>query len=372
MKSQWIAALAGATFAYAAAAQDTGGSTVQIYGVLDTGIEHIDHVGASGASVTRMPSLSGGQLPSRLGFRGSEDLGGGLRTIFTLESGFGVDNGNVQQGGRFFGRQAFVGVSGDWGTFSMGRHWTMVFYSMLEADVIGPAIFGLAALDNYMPQARSDKSLSYRGTFSGWTVGGTYSFGRDFAPPANCPGDLSTSQCRAWSAMLKYDGANWGVAAAYDRQNNGANGGFFGQPAGTVANAGNVDRRTILDGYYKFAAGGRIGAGMIRRRFSALPIGARSDLYFAGINYPLPGTPISIDAQILTLRDHARVDANATSVVLRGNYALSRRTWLYAMLGHVGNDGNAAYAISAGELTPSGPVAGRGQTGMMVGMRHSF
>lgn len=360
------AALAITTCAHA---QVVAPQSVQLYGVLDTGIEHLSNVGASGASVTRMPSLSGGQLPSRWGLRGTEDLGGGQKAVFTLESGFGLDNGTALQGGRAFGRQAFVGLSGGWGTLTVGRHWTMAFFSLLDADVVGPAVFGAAALDPYLPNARTDNAISYRGTLGALTVGATYSLGRDALAPANCAGENAAGECRAWSGMVKYDTPRWGVALAHDRQKGGAAGNFFGQIAGTLSAAANQDRRTILSGYVKVGAS-KIGAGWIRRKLEARPVPLSTHLAFVGVSLPVSGA-WSVDAQVLQLRDD-RPDADARMVVLRGNYALSRRTSAYAMVGRVSNDRLAAYSISAGEFASAAPLAGRGQTGFMVGMRHSF
>jgi predicted porin len=367
----WLPTLTLTLAASAAIAQSTSppSGNVTLYGLVEAGVEHINNVGASGAKVTRMPGLSGGQLPSRWGLRGSEDLGSGLRAIFTLESGLALDSGVLLQGGRIFGRQAFVGLAGPWGTVSFGRHWTMTFYAMLDADVIGPSVFGSAALDPYLPNARTDNSLSYRGTFSGVTVGGTYSLGRDGTAPSNCAGENAAHECRAWSAMLKYDADRWGVAFAHDKLEGGATGGFFGQPAGTVAAAANSDARTHLNGYVR-VAGAKVAGGLIRRKLHASPVPLDTKLYYLGVSAPVAGT-FSVDAQWLQLRDD-RPGANARTLVLRGNYALSRRTWAYALLGHVSNQRNAAYSITAGETTSVAPLAGRGQSGVMVGMRHSF
>jgi predicted porin len=68
-------------------------SNVTIYGLLDAGVEHLNNVGSSGSHLTRMPTLTG-TVPSRIGFRGTEDLGGGMRAVFTLEEGFGPDVAN--------------------------------------------------------------------------------------------------------------------------------------------------------------------------------------------------------------------------------------------------------------------------------------
>ncbi|HSW19114.1 MAG TPA: porin, partial [Ramlibacter sp.] len=141
-----------------AGAQAQTGSTVSIYGLVDVALEHVSHVGASGAGLTRIPGVTG-SLPSRLGFRGTEDLGGGLGSVFTLEMGLAPDSGNLNQGGRVFGRQSFVGLTSPWGSLTMGRQYTMLFWSMLDADVIGPAMHSIGAFDSYLPNARIDKSV---------------------------------------------------------------------------------------------------------------------------------------------------------------------------------------------------------------------
>lgn len=361
-----LALLAGAACANA---QQVPASGVQLYGVVDTGVEFVDNVGPSKGHVIRMPSLSGGQLPSRWGLRGSEDLGGGLRSVFTLEAGFGVDNGLPQQGGRGFGRQAFVGLAADWGTLTFGRHWTMTFYSMLDADVIGPAVFGSATLDPYLPQARVDNSVSYLGNFGGLKVGATYSLGRDAQPPANCGGENAAHECRAWSAMLKYDAPRWGAALVHDKLDGGAAGTFFGQPAGTVPSASNTDARTQLNGYWRIGAA-KVGAGIVWRKLDVQPTPLSTRLVYVGASVPVAGA-LSIDAQLLQLRDD-RPEMDARTLVVRTNYALSRRTSLYAMAAHVTNERNAAYSVSAGEFASLAPAPGQGQSGMMIGVRHAF
>lgn len=369
MKARLILAAALAAAACGARSQIPTSAGLQLYGVVDTGVEYVNNVGASGASVTRMPSLSGGQLPSRWGLRGTEDLGGGLKAVYTLEAGFAPDSGISLQGGRAFGRQSFVGLSGDWGTLTFGRHWTMTFFSMLDADVIGPAVFGLATYDPYLPNARTDNSVSYRGTFKGVTVGATYSLGRDGALPANCPGETSGRECRAWSALVKYDTPGWGIALVHDKLKGGTAGGFFGQPPGTVASAGNTDARTQINGYMRFGSV-KVGGGVIHRKFEANPTPLSTDLYYLGLSTPVTGA-LSLDAQFIAMKDE-RASADARTLVLRANYAFSRRTSAYAMVGQVRNGRNAAYSVTAGEATPVGPAAGRSQSGVMVGMRHSF
>ena len=95
-------------------------NTVTLYGIIDTGLTYVSNQG--GGRFVGM--TSGNESGSRWGLKGSEDLGGGLKTVFQLENGFNSTNGRLGQGGRMFGRQAFVGLSSDkWGTLTAGRQY---------------------------------------------------------------------------------------------------------------------------------------------------------------------------------------------------------------------------------------------------------
>jgi predicted porin len=345
-----------------------GAQTVTLFGLIDAAVEHVSKVGPSGSGLSRMPGLTG-SLPSRWGVRGSEDLGGGLRLVFTIEQGFTPDAGTISQGGRAFGRQAFVGVSAPWGTLTFGRHYTMLYWSILDADVMGPNLYGSGSLDAYIPNARADNSVSYRGSFSGLTLGGTYSLGRDAVnagSPAgtNCAGEDAAHKqaCREWSAMLKFDQAGWGAALAVDEIRGGA-GAFAGLTRSAL-----TDRRISANGYLKL---GDVKAtlGLLRRDNGASALTPKSDLWYAGMVYTL--TPAwTLDAEWLDLRFKHSAD-NARLLVARASYGLSRRTVVYAMAGHIANHGNLALSVSAG-APGSNPVAGGVQTGLAAGLRHAF
>ena len=349
------------------AAQAQG--TVTLYGLVDTGVEYVTNVGPAGDSLTRVPTLTA-TLPSRWGLRGNEDLGGGLRAVFTLESGLAMDTGSSMQGGRLFGRQAFVGLSGDWGTVSLGRQYTMLFWSLLEADILGPNVYGTGSLDSYIPNARADNALAYRGTFKGFTVGATYSLGRDAvnAGPSpggtNCPGENAAdrSACREWSAMLKYDAASWGAALSIDEIRGGP-GAFAG-----LTSSGQKDTRVSANGYVKLS-NLKLSAGLLRRDNEGNPVTPRSDLWYLGAAYNV--TPAFVlDGQLHQLR-FKDSDNKATLLGLRGTYSFSKRTAVYATVGHIRNDGGLALSVSGG-APGSNPLAGQSQTGVMVGMRHAF
>ena len=133
-------------------------SSVTLYGIIDTGVEYVTNVGAQKSSSVHMPSLTA-SLPSLWGLRGKEDLGGGLSAVFVLESGFAPAQGTLNQGGRLFGRQAYVGLAGRWGTLTLGRQYSQIFWAVLTGDTLAPNIFAAADLDPYLTQPRVDNSI---------------------------------------------------------------------------------------------------------------------------------------------------------------------------------------------------------------------
>lgn len=356
--------LAAATAALAAGAAHAQ-STVTLYGIIDAAVEYYSNADAAGNGLTRMPSLGGGMFPSRLGFRGSEDLGDGLKAIFQLENGFAPDTGTLGQGNRLFGRQAWVGLAGKWGQLTFGRNYNMLNISTYDVDIIGPSQYGLGSLDSFIPNGRSDNSVAYRGTFSGVTLGGTYSLGRDTSSaggPAgtNCAGESATDamQCREWSALARYDGNGYALISAYDR--------IYGGPtaSGGLTGSDKSDSRLHVAAFLK-RDDWKLGLGLIARDNdgSATP---RSRLSYIGAAYNI--TPLlTIDGQLSRL-DIRQSSNDSTQLVLRGIYNLSKRSAVYVAVARMNNDGKAAVALSAG-----GSVgAGLNQNGIITGIKHSF
>lgn len=349
--------------------------SVAIYGVVDVGVEHITHVSAGGG-LTRMPSNTG-TVPSKLGFRGREDLGDGLAAVFTLEMGILPDQGALGQGGRAWGRQAFVGLSGPWGTVALGRQYTMLFWSLEDADILGPNLYGSSSLDAALPNARTDNTVSYKGSFGNFTVGGTYSFGRDAVDagpsPAgtNCPGeDASDSKaCKAWSALVKYDTSRWGAALAIDR----SNGRNVGPPPdavfGGLNSSDKTDTRVSANGWMKIADV-KLGAGVVRRRNDGDALKPRSDLWYAGVSYPVTSKLVA-EAEWLSLRYRSVNGHDSSLLATRLVYSFSKRTAVYAQVAGIDNDALAAVSVSSG-ATGSNPAPGKSQRAVNVGLRHSF
>lgn len=362
MKLKESVFIAGAALCAAAAAQAQ--TSVTLYGIVDTGVEFLNHSGPNDKSLVRMPNITA-SVPSRFGFRGTEDLGGGTKALFVLESGFGSDTGALNYGSRLFGRQAFVGLSNQYGTVSLGRQYNMTFYALLNSDILGPNAYAISNLDSYLPNTRSDNAIGYLGKFGAWSAGATYSFGRDAAGPAgpqatNCGGELAgdSRACRQWTAMAKYDGDAYGVSASYDRMNGGPNA-LFG-----LTNSDYHDDRSTLNGYVVIV-GAKIGAGILHRNnYSAASF--KSNLYYLGASYAISPAWV-VDGQIGRL-DTKDSDRDAVMLALRATYNFSRRTAGYVTAGQMRNHGASALGVSPGATT----LAGLNQSGVMVGIRHAF
>ena len=191
-------------------------SSVQIYGIVDTGVAY---VGTAAAPNAANPRATGSQVrvdsgllqSSRLGFRGSEDLGGGLRATFALEGGLALDSGSFTQGGLPFGRRSTVGLQGWLGDLQFGRR------KDFTDEVAGPlssiAPFGtfiIRAHSNNMDRIGGNRAnnMVYYSTprWGGFRANVTYGFGET----AN-----STSTGQSFAVGAIYNTANLGVGAAY-------------------------------------------------------------------------------------------------------------------------------------------------------------
>ncbi|MDB5936957.1 MAG: hypothetical protein JWQ01_4301 [Massilia sp.] len=354
-------ALLGGLCASAAMAQ----SSVTVYGLVDSGLVYTTNINAAGQSITKMPSLTS-SFPSRLGFRGVEDLGGGLQAVFVIENGFGVDTGTIGQGGRLFGRQANVSLKGAFGTVTIGRQVNMTYISTQKTDVLGPNLFSIGSIDPYLPNARSDNAVGYIGSFSGVTVGATYSTGRDASaaggPGAtNCAGEVAgnAKACRQITALLAYETKTFGVNTAYDVLNGNVG------AAGGLTSSDNTDKRKIVNGYVMLGAT-KIGAGVMDRKVRAATGPVDFDLYYLGVSHPV--TPaVVVDAQIAR-RDTKNSASDVNFAAVRLTYNFSKRTAVYSSIGTMRNKGTSAVALDAGGTVGVGLT----QNGVMAGLRHTF
>ncbi|CAN7266831.1 porin [Trinickia sp. LjRoot230] len=209
-KTLLVGALTG-VFATMAHAQ----SSVTLYGLIDAGITYTNNQGGH----SNWQETSGSVNGSRWGLRGAEDLGGGLKAIFTLENGFSINNGALAQQGREFGRQAYVGLSSDqFGTVTLGRQYDDVVQYLGPLSLTGTQYGGTYFAhpfdnDNLDNSFRVNNSVHYQSAnYGGFKLGAMYGF-------SNAAGGFANN--RAYSVGASYNFAGFNVAAAYMQLNNG-------------------------------------------------------------------------------------------------------------------------------------------------------
>lgn len=342
-------------------------SSVTVYGMLDEGVELVTGI-ASNSSTTHGWRVGAGTGASRWGFKGKEDLGGGLKAVFTLEAGIGVDTGGLSQGGRIFGRQAYVGLSGGFGALTLGRQYTMRYHGMLDADLFGAGAQGLGTLDSGVPNARADNAIAYRGEIGAVSGGVQFSFGRDAASgnnasATNCPGEAAdASQCREWSVMAKYDGGTWGATGSYERQHGGTAATFGGLTAPDL-----TDSRAMLTAYLHLKSA-KWAVGWVRRVNEGITTPVSQMSWVTG---SVPMTEqLLVDTMLAQLR-YEHSPNKALLATLRGNYILSKRTSVYLSGSHLRDSG--ALTLPATTNAPSSAaLPGGSQTSVIAGIRHSF
>jgi general bacterial porin, GBP family len=384
-KNLIVAAVAtlAASFATAASAQ----SSVTLYGIVDAGLTYVNNVQAQNVGYQKASQWSvksGNVQASRWGLRGAEDLGGGMKAIFTLENEFDVANGG---GGSGFGRQAFVGLSTQAGTVTLGRQTDAV------ADYLGPVsatgswggtyFAHPGNLDNLNAEAfRINNSIKFvSANYSGFSFAGAYGFSN----AAN-----SFADNRAYSLGAGYANGPFKFGLAYTQANNAnsptnTNGAITGGKSGFQLNndalaADNVRMRT-------FGAGGSFSTGALT--FGAVWTQTRQNAYFEGVgaslvtnNYEVNGhyalTPaLSMGAAYTFTNGRAATDGQSTHLRyhqfgLQTDYALSKRTDIYA---------EGVFQIASGLPANRYPVAGisgvdasssNRQVLVTTGIRHRF
>jgi predicted porin len=211
-----FATVAGSTFgAHVAQAQ----SSVTLYGSVDGGIGYVHNVAAAnGSNASSEFRFTNGLLHgNRWGLRGSEDLGSGLKAIFLLEDGFDLGAGTFNQGGREFGRQAFVGLtSATMGSITLGRQYdpNVDLILPLTADGVYGKSFGTPGdVDNYDDSVRVNNSIKYVSpSYSGLTFEAMYGFGGVAG---------STGSAQTYGAGVAYERGPFAAAAAYYHANGG-------------------------------------------------------------------------------------------------------------------------------------------------------
>lgn len=337
-KKNLLAAAALMALAGAASAQ----SSVTLYGVVDVGLEQTRL--SPGGSTTRLSS--GIQSGSRWGVKGREDLGGGLSAAFQLESGFDATTGAQGQGGLAFGRQAWVGLNGGFGSLKLGRQYVPLFLAQDTIDPFGTGIIGdgsgMAAVFRHYG-VRMNNAINYSTpAMGGFSAEAAYGLGEQ-------AGSASLGSQYGFSAT--YEGGPLTVVGAYHNQGLVSGG----------ADAG--DSRSFLVGAtYDFKAAKLHAAFADNRDKDAAGTNTgRSRDYMLGVSAPVG--PVSLMASFIRHNDRLVANADADMWAVGATYALSKRTNFYTSYSRINND--------AAGSTGSG-VAGTDISWINVGIRHRF
>ncbi|SIT45665.1 OmpC family outer membrane porin [Paraburkholderia piptadeniae] len=370
-------------------------NSVTLYGVVDAGVTYTSNAGGS----NQYALTSGNMGANRWGLRGSEDLGGGLSTIFTLESGFTIANGKFGQNGTFFGRQAFVGLSGSWGAVTLGRQYAS------SSQFVGPLASGSswaapgmgygthpADLDNLNSTNRINNSIKFASAnYNGLTFGGLYSLG-------GVAGDFSRNQI--YSLAIGYTQGPVKLALGYLNVRN-PNYSFWGNKANDSTTASNITS-PVIAGYASANTQQVIAAGTSYAIGSATLGAVYSNVRFSGLG----ATPVAgLSSTAAAYRGSATFnngELNAKYQVspallvgaafdyMKGNgagqggviyrqfnlgadYFLSKATDFYAVAvfqNASGVDSRGVRAVAA--ITGATPSTSSSQTVVTAGIRHLF
>ncbi|WP_321811905.1 MULTISPECIES: porin [unclassified Burkholderia] len=263
-------------------------SSVTLYGVIDEGINYTSNVSTSSGG-KRLFNLSSGVLQgSRWGIKGTEDLGNGLKAIFTLENGFDVNNGRLSQGGLLFGRQAYIGLADNrLGTVTLGRQYDSVvdYASPIAISHQWAGYIGAhpGDIDNFNNGQRTNNAIKYTSpNIRGVTFGGLYSFG-------GVAGNVTQNQ--VWSMGVGYAGGPVTLGLGYLNVRN-ANVGFFGDSSATPLTAATANSSTpVISGFMSAHTYQVVGAGAAYT-IGAATVGATySYTRFAGLGDTVASGP---------------------------------------------------------------------------------
>jgi general bacterial porin, GBP family len=380
MKKTLIVAAVSASFATAASAQ----SSVTLYGIIDAGFTYVNNEAApqgDSSSHNGTFRMSSGNLQgSRWGLKGQEDLGGGMKAIFTLENGFDVTNGKTLQGGRQFGRQAFVGLSGNsFGSVTLGRQYDSVvdYIAPLTANGSWGGTYFSHPFDNDNTDNsfRINNSVKYQSAnYGGFTFGGLYGF-------SNAAGGFASN--RAYSAGMQYANGPFKVAAAY-LQTQATN---SGNSNGAITDA--LDANHVAAGLVPsqtqrtFGVGANYSVGALtfggvwtqsRFQYDVGDSGLRFNNYELNARYSVtPALALGGAYTYTDLKGYAPGERNSDHVKyhqfgLQADYSLSKRTDFYAegVVQLTGSDGRIANIYGAA------PSSSGNQVVVSTGIRHRF
>jgi predicted porin len=338
LKKTFIA-LAAACAAGAALAQ----SSVTLFGVVDVGVARL-----TGTNVSRTGVTTGGANISRLGFRGTEDLGGGLAASFWLEAGLDVDTGAGKGlgGGLMFNRRSTVSLSGvNWGELRLGRDDAATFLNTLIFDpFLTNGVGGNNAFIMQGAPIQVSNAISY---FLPANLGGFY-------------GQLQYTPSEQPSGAPR-QGKYWGVR-----------GGWRNKQLNLAAATGELKGATAADNVKIHNAGVSYDFGVARPSLlwaSEQKNGVKISAVELGVVAPIG--PGELRAQV-SRYDTSNSNADWRKFAIGYGYNLSKRTQLYATVARVSNSDGAQRSIGVQGLGAPGTTLGGNSGGYEAGIRHSF
>ena len=378
--------ICGATLVLAAGSAAAAGSGVMLYGVADTFVQYLDNGGQHSYS-----ERSGGSTGSLFGLKGDEDLGGGLKAQFDVETGFNLNTGAQSAAGTIFNREAFVGLRNDhYGTVTAGRQYTPYFLLVgpyaSSSWLTGATGAHPGDIDGLDTTIRVNNAVTYTSpTFSGLTASAMYAFGGIAG---------ATGKGNTFSAALRYANGPVGIAAGYLRINSSGSSAGFLNPA--TAASGSFAVSVLIQGYLtakaveQVAAAGNYTLGNLTMGLnysnvkylpgngSAFTDTAVFNTYGALAAYRFTPAFSVAGAFSYTLASKANGVSDAAryqQYSLKESYSLSKRTTLYALQAYTHSSGQTLGAQGAGQIVDAAPIVGDSQQltpstthGQFVGM----
>lgn len=344
MQAKRLAAALAVTFTAATPLFAAAQTNVTLYGILDAAVSSQDTGGPEGRTTV---VNSGNQSSSRFGFRGTEDLGNGLKAMFNLEAGAAIDTGAADSA--LFGRRAVVGLEGGFGLLTLGREYSPIAAVAAATDAFGQGFYGsnLSAFTTNRLTRRLSNSINYKSpAWSGLKLLAAYSAGEVTA--ANTPsGDLK-------GVGVEYTLGGLYLGAAYHTINR--------LPA-------DEDKESAFGAAYRFD---QLGGFEIKANWmQADREGTAAKYRQTNLGGSMPFGPHRVYANV---QQQKQGNAKGNSWALAYTYSLSKRTNLYASYADLNNNGSAVFGLSSSSVTiaPAATGLGKDPSAFSLGLRHTF
>jgi predicted porin len=339
-----------ALFTFGAVAASPVRAEVTLYGILDT---YVGYTNASGKGA-QTAMQSGGLNASRVGLRGSEDLGGGLRATFDLENGILTNSGAATDSTLAFSRNAWVGLGSNYGEVRLGRQNSILLLMHSRFDAFSGGTYGSFLHNASTFTFRYDNMIMYWSpNIAGVTFTGGVSLGGQTSPH---------DAMNAYVGSVDYKGGPLYLGVSHAEQN-----GINGQNLTKTTFAGGSYVLGKVTGYFGFYRGNNLGSNLTTN-----VAGKYHSVYELSASYQF--TPaFNVAAGLGYAQDSSGRNSNSGEASLGAFYSLSKRTLVYATVERLANRHGATYSLIAnGPITPNTPTAGGGVTGAQIGIVQSF